>query len=124
MQRLQHDAQTATTLPATNDSQGAVRITKHVLASIIELATMEVEGVARLAPVSSPWPRLLRAEPQRGIATNVRGKTLSVDLYIILHPGVQMAQVGHAVQEAIAKAIEEILGMTPGEINVYIQDIA
>ena len=124
MQRLQHDAHSATTLPAITDSQGAVRIAKHVLDSIIELAIMEVEGVARLAPVSSPWPRLLRAEPQRGIATNVRGKTLSVDLYIILRPGVPMAQVGHAVQEAVAKSIEDILGLTPGEINVYIQDIA
>lgn len=124
MQHLQHDVQHAATLPATTDGQGAVRVTKHVLASIIELAALEVEGVARLAPVSSPWPRLLRAEPQRGIATNVRGKTLSVDLYLILRPGVHMAQVGHAVQNAVSKSIEEILGMVPGEINVYIQDIA
>jgi len=106
------------------DSHGSVRITKHVLASIIELAVLDVEGVARLAPVSSPWPRLLRAEPQRGIAVNARGKVLAVDLYIILRPGVNMTQVGRAVQEAVAKAIEDILGMVPGEINVFIQDIA
>ncbi|MBA3826246.1 MAG: Asp23/Gls24 family envelope stress response protein [Ktedonobacterales bacterium] len=114
----------AVTPPIANDSQGAVRITKHVLASIIEMAALGVEGVARLAPVSSPWPRLWRAEPQRGIATNAHGKTLSVDLYLILQPGVHMSQVGRAVQEAVAKAIEDILGMTPGEINVFIQDVA
>jgi uncharacterized alkaline shock family protein YloU len=114
----------ASTPPATTDAQGAVRITKHVLASIIEMAALSVAGVARLAPVSSPWPRLWRAEPQRGIATNASGKTLSVDLYVILQPGVHMSQIGRSVQEAVAKAIEDILGMTPGEINVFIQDVA
>jgi len=114
----------ASTPPVTTDAQGAVRITKHVLASIIEMAALSVEGVARLAPVSSPWPRLWRAEPQRGIATNANGKTLSVDLYVILQPGGHMSQIGRAVQEAVAKAIEDILGMIPGEINVFIQDVA
>ncbi len=122
MQRLHRPE--AVTPPGATDAQGAVRITKHVLASIIEMAALGVEGVARLAPVSSPWPRLWRAEPQRGIATNAQGKTLSVDLYVILQPGVHMSQVGRAVQEAVAKAIEEILGMTAGEINVFIQDVA
>jgi uncharacterized alkaline shock family protein YloU len=121
MQRLQHEAPA---LPTTGEAAGTVRVTRQVLGSIIELAALEVEGVARLAPISSALPRFLHAEPQRGIATNVRGKTLSVDLYLVLQPGVNMAQVGRAVQESVAKAIETMLGMVPGEINVYIQDIA
>jgi uncharacterized alkaline shock family protein YloU len=123
MQNLR-DLQSPAAPNSAADSHGSVRITKHVLASIIELAVLEVEGVARLAPVSSPWPRLLRAEPQRGIAVNARGKVLSLDLYIILRSGANMTQVGRAVQEAVAKAIEDILAMVPGEINVFIQDIA
>jgi uncharacterized alkaline shock family protein YloU len=123
MQNLR-DSQSAAASATAADAHGTVRITKHVLASIIELAALNVEGVARLAPVSSPWPRVFRAEPQRGIAVNARGKVLSVDLYLILRPGVNMPQVGRAVQESVAKAIEEILNMEPGEINVFIQDIA
>lgn len=123
MQNLR-DMQAAATSGTPADAHGTVRITKHVLASIIELAALDVDGVARLAPVSSPWPRVFRAEPQRGIAVNARGKVLAVDLYLILRPGVNMPQVGRAVQESVAKAIEEILNMEPGEINVFIQDIA
>lgn len=109
----------------TPDPMGTVRITRHVLSSIVELAALGVEGVARLAPVGSPWGRLItRAEPQRGIALNVHGDHVSVDLYLILKPGVNMAQVGHAVQDAVADAIESMLGMTPAEINIYIQDVA
>lgn len=113
------------TVADDSDSLGSVRITRHVLANIVELAALEVEGVARLAPVWSPWPRLLhRAEPQRGLALNIHDSHVAVDLYLILDPGVAMTQVGRNVQEAVAKAIETMLGMTADEVNVFIQDIA
>jgi len=130
MSSVQQDAQhtpeaaSSTRNTQTADALGSVRITKHVLATIIELTALAVPGVAKMAPVSSPWSRvLLRMQPKRGIAINVNGKTVSTDLFIILHPGAHMAQVGRAVQEAVAVALEDMLGMTPGEINVYIQDI-
>lgn len=107
------------------DPLGSVRVTRHVLASVIELAALGIEGVARLAPISSPWPKLLmRAQPQRGMALNVHQNTVSADLYLILKPDVNMAQVGRAVQDAVAAAIEEMLGMQSGAINIYIQDVA
>lgn len=115
---------TAASMPTT-DPLGTVHVTKHVLASIIELSALQIEGVAKLAPVSSPWARLpFRAEPQRGMALNVHGNTVAADLYLILQPGVNMPQVGRAVQDAVAAAIEDMLGMTAGEINVFIQDVA
>ena len=109
----------------TLDPLGSVRITKQVLGTIIELAALAVPGVAKMAPVSSPWTRMvLRTQPRNGIAVNVHGKTVSADIYVILQPGAHMTQVGRAVQEAVVVAIDDLLGMLPGEINVYIQDIA
>jgi uncharacterized alkaline shock family protein YloU len=122
-----HQTSHAETTPAqpSPDPLGSVRITRQVLATIIEHAALEVEGVSRLAPMSSPWPRLLfRAQPQHGIALNVHGETVAVDLYLILDTGAKMAQIGRNVQDAVAHAIEDLLGMTAGEINVYIQDVA
>jgi len=107
------------------DPLGNVRITKHVLASIIELAALGVQGVAKMAPISSPWPRMLtRIQPQRGLALNVHHNRVSADLYLILNPDVNMANTGRAVQDAVARAIEDMLGMTIGTINIYIQDVA
>jgi uncharacterized alkaline shock family protein YloU len=121
------DSRTDVPIQATQDdaSLGTVKITRHVLANIIELAVLAVDGVARLAPVWSPWPRLLqRAEPQRGLAVNVHNGHISVDLYLILRPGVNMAQVGRAVQDAVTQAIAEMVGLVVDEVNCYIQDIA
>jgi len=35
-----------------------------------------------------------------------------------------MLKIGSAVQEAVGAAVEHILGLRVGEINVYIQDVA
>ncbi|HKD74430.1 MAG TPA: Asp23/Gls24 family envelope stress response protein, partial [Ktedonobacterales bacterium] len=84
-------AETPTAQPSP-DPLGSVRVTRQVLATIIEHAALEIEGVSRLAPMSSPWPRLLfRAQPQHGIALNVHGESVAVDLYLILDTGANMA---------------------------------
>ncbi len=107
-------------------SLGSVRITKHVLAHIIELAALSVPGVERLAPVWSPWPRLWQLkEPQQGLAVLVRDGHVSIDLYLILDPGSNLTQVGRAVQDAVVQALDQqVGGMVVDEVNVFIQDIA
>ena len=67
---------------------------------------------------------LTRIQPQRGLALNVHHNRVSADLYLILNPDVNMANTGRAVQDAVARAIEDMLGMTIGTINIYIQDVA
>ena len=71
------------------------------------------------------WPHLLgRPLPQHGISLALHGETVSIEIYLIVEPGVSMVDVGTHVQEAVGAAVEHILGMGVTEINVYIQDVA
>ncbi|TMF45047.1 MAG: Asp23/Gls24 family envelope stress response protein [Chloroflexi bacterium] len=54
----------------------------------------------------------------------IKDNTVSVDLYIVVASGVQIVEVGSAIQEEVASAIEEMVGMRVHEVNVYIQDVA
>ena len=103
---------------------GAVRIARRVLRTVVEQAALSVPGVARLAAYSAGWrPVLGRPLPQHGVALDVHGERVSVDLYLIVEPEASFLAVGTTVQEAVGAAIEHILGMTPRAINVYIQDV-
>jgi uncharacterized alkaline shock family protein YloU len=42
----------------------------------------------------------------------------------VLAAGVNIVEVGTAVQEEVAAALEEIVGMQVHEVNVYVQDVA
>ncbi len=104
---------------------GSVRIARRVLRTVVEQAALGVRGVTRMATVRNGWPHLLgRPLPQHGISLAVHGETVSIDIYLIVDPGVSMVDVGTQVQEAVGAAVEHILGMGVTEINVYIQDVA
>ncbi|MFI5272126.1 MAG: Asp23/Gls24 family envelope stress response protein [Ktedonobacterales bacterium] len=104
---------------------GAVRIARRVLRTVVEQAALGVPGVARLVAYGAGWrPVLGRPLPQHGVALEVHGERVSVDLYLIVEPDASFVGVGTAVQEAVGAAVEHILGMTARDINVYIQDVS
>lgn len=104
---------------------GSVRIARRVLRTVIQEAALSVEGVARLAMNVSQWPHLIgRSLPLHGVALVVHDDVVSIDLYLIAQPDVNLVAVGVAVQEAVGQAVDHILGMRANEINVYVQDVA
>jgi len=54
----------------------------------------------------------------------VKDNTVTTDLYIVVANDVNIVDVGSAVQEEVAAALEHMVGMHVREVNVYIQDVA
>jgi len=108
-----------------DQAPGAIRVARQVLSTIVTNTALQIPGVARIAHTNDQWSRLLSREvPREGVSLSVKENTLSADLYIVVHSGVDIVEVGTAVQEEVASAIEKMIGMQVHEINVYIQDVA
>lgn len=104
---------------------GVVRVVRQVLSTIVIHTAVRIPGVARMAQVSDQWSRFLGREvPGQGVALTVKENTVSADLYIVVDSGVDIVEVGTAVQEEVASALEMMVGMQVQEVNVYIQDVA
>jgi uncharacterized alkaline shock family protein YloU len=54
----------------------------------------------------------------------IKDNTVTADLYIVVAANVNIVEVGSAVQEEVASAIEHMVGMQVREVNVYIHDVA
>lgn len=107
------------------ESPGIVRVARQVLSTIVTNAALQIPGVARVANVNDQWSRLLRrAVPHQGVTLTIKDNTVSTDLYIVVAANVNIVNVGTAVQEEVASAIEHMVGMQVREVNVYIQDVA
>ena len=90
---------------------GVVRVAHQVLATIVINTTLQIPGVIRMAQRSEQWPRLSGREiPRRGVALAVKGTTVSADLYIVVSANCNIVEVGAAIQEEVASAIEEMIG--------------
>ena len=104
---------------------GVVRIARQVLSAIVINSALQIPGVTRVAQTNDQWSRFLNREvPHQGIALTIKENTVSADLYLVVAAGVNIVEVGTAVQEEVASSLEEMVGMQVREINVYIQDVA
>jgi uncharacterized alkaline shock family protein YloU len=107
------------------ESLGVVRVAREVLSTIVINAALQVPGVVSMANVTDQWSRLLGREiPRQGVLLTIRENTVSADLYIVVAINVNIVEVGSAVQEEVASAIEHMVGMQVRNVNVYIQDVA
>jgi uncharacterized alkaline shock family protein YloU len=107
-----------------NEALGVVRIAPQVLSTIVTNAALEVPGVARMAQSQDQWTRWLGREiPKQGVSLSVKDNTVSADLYLVMEAGANIVNVGTAVQEEVAAALEHIVGLQVRDVNVYIQDV-
>ncbi len=104
---------------------GVVRVARQVLSTIVINTALQIPGVVRMAQINDQWARLLGREvPRQGVALTIKNNTFAADLYLIVESGSNIVKVGTAVQEEVASAIEEMIGMQVQDVNVYIQDVA
>ncbi len=107
------------------ETQGVVRVARQVLSTIVINTALQIPGVARMARGSDQWTRLLGREvPPQGVALSVKENVVSIDLYLVVAAGCNIVDVGTIVQDEVASAVEEMVGMQVHEVNVYIQDVA
>ena len=104
---------------------GVVRVARPVLSTIVINTALQIPGVIRMAQASDQWSRLLGREvPKHGVALTIKDNIVTADLYIVVANNAHIVNVGSAVQEEVAAALEHMVGMQVREVNVYIQDVA
>lgn len=107
------------------EALGVVRVAREVLSTIVINAALQADGVIRMAHSGDQWSRLLGREvPRQGVTLMIKDNVVAADLYIVVAAGSSIVDVGSAVQEEVASAIEHMVGMQVREVNVYIQDVA
>lgn len=105
--------------------QGRVTVAPPVLTTIVRQTTLEERGVSRLAPLPARM-RGLRAGAalEEGILVDVSEAGVRVEVHIVAESGAQVLKLGTAVQNAVTRALEEMVGMTVVAVDVHIDDVA
>jgi uncharacterized alkaline shock family protein YloU len=64
---------------------------------------------------------------KRGVGDGVRIETeenaVYIDLHIVLQQDVNIREVSRNVQQNVARAMQEMVGMDVGSVNIHIEDI-
>ena len=104
--------------------QGRTTIAHDVLLTIARLSALQTPGVARTSPAPDGVDRIFKRGIDDGVRVEVHDQTVLVDLYLVLQPGYGLREVGRAVQAAVRRAMEEMVGMDVLAVNVHVEDIS
>jgi len=104
-------------------TQGKTTVSPEVLTTIARLAALSVPGVSRLAPIPGGVNRLFRRGAGDGVRIETDENTVFADLYLVLKQDVNIREVSRNIQNNVARAVQEMVGMDVGDINIHIEDI-
>jgi uncharacterized alkaline shock family protein YloU len=102
---------------------GKTTVSPDVLISIAKLSALGVPGVSRMAPVSGGVNRLFRKGANEGVRIEVEEDTVFADIFLVLKQDVNIREVSRNVQQKVARAIQEMVGMDVGHVDIHIEDI-
>ena len=103
--------------------QGKTTIAPDVLVTIARLSALSVPGVSHMAQVTGGVNRLFKRGVHDGVRIEVEDNVIVVNLYLVLHKDVNIREVSRNVQGQVARALQEMVGMDVGEVEIHIEDI-
>jgi len=104
-------------------STGKTTVAPDVLITIAKMSALSVPGVSRMANVSGGVNRLIKRGVHDGVRIEVDDNVVVANLYLILDEDVNIREVSRNVQMQVARAIQEMIGMDIGSIDIHIEDI-
>lgn len=106
-----------------NDTPGKTTVSPDVLVTIARLSTLAVPGVSAMAAVPGGVNRLFRRGSGDGVRIETEENTVFADLYVVLKRDVNIREVSRNIQKQVARAVQEMVGMDIGHVNIHIEDI-
>lgn len=107
----------------TDEPEGKTTVSSEVLNTIARLSALRVSGVSRLAPVAGGVNRLFKRGAGDGVRIATEGNVVFADLHLILKQEVNIREVSRNIQQNVTRAIQEMVGMDVGRVNIHVEDI-
>lgn len=110
-------------LTMSDTNPGKTTVAPDVLVTIARMSALSVPGVSRMAQVTGGVNRLFRRGTNDGVRIEVEENVVVASLYLILKKDVNIREVSRNVQQQVARALQEMVGMEVGEVEIHIEDI-
>lgn len=107
------------------NSYGRISISPRAIASVAAHASMRTYGVVGMAPKNlvDGLANALARDPRHGVEVSFEGRTIVVDLYVVVEYGTRLASVATSVANGVQYQLEQSIGLPVAAVNVHVQDL-
>ena len=110
--------------PSLESPLGGISISNEAVAQIVGHTAAECYGVVGMSPRARVGRLLARDRTTQGIAVGGgNGKGLTIDLYVVVEYGLNLAEVATTVRSRVRYEVERLTGLEIASIDVHIQDV-
>lgn len=107
-----------------NRPPGRTTVSPGVLMTIARKAAMGVPGVQAVGRLAAGRGRLSGGRLTSGARLLVQDGLITGDMYLLIKAGVNVREVCREVQNQVARALQEMAGMTVARLDIHVEDIA
>ena len=122
---MERETERSTYVLQEEDNIGVVQIADDVVAMITSLAATEVEGVSAMAGniTNELMSKVGVKSLTKGVKVEVIGKTVVVDLSVMVEFGYNIPAISQKVQQKVKAAIENMTGLEVTDVNIRIAGV-
>ncbi len=106
---------------------GLIKIHENVIAAIVRKASLNIDGVVRLAgsTLVDNIAEIIGSKRigDRAITVNINGDSVSIEVKVNLLYGSHVPTVASNIQSSIMKEVEKMTGMSVAAVNVIVQEL-
>lgn len=106
-------------------SLGDIQINHTVVASIVKISSLEVEGVVAVAGgfVDDIRGIFSSKESRAGIRVEEEGGAYHITVRVVLAFGVELARTAYEIQRAVSEQVEKMTNQSVSRVDVIIEEV-
>ncbi len=102
---------------------GRITISSDAIGQIVSQTAAECYGVVGMSGRGRVGRLLARGREKQGIEIGGNGTGVTIDLYVVVEYGLNLAEVAGSVRSRVAYEVERLTGLTVAAVEVHIQDV-
>jgi len=103
---------------------GQITYANEVIATIVSVATTEVEGISGIAGSGAISGILAKGKTPRGVKVDMDGEEVNVDVSVTVDYGMPIQKVGRNAQENVRKSIESMTGLHVEKVDLHVVGVS
>ena len=107
-----------------NQTNGSLKISQDVIASIAKYAACEIDGIHSLAASRLPIKNIgKKGITTRPILISMNDDVAVIDISVNVNAGCKIRSVAENLQKAVKDAVQTMTGITVSKVNVHVEGI-
>lgn len=107
-----------------DQENGQITYANEVIATIVSVATTEVDGISGIAGSGSLSGILAKGKTPRGVKVDMTGKDVNIDVSVTVDYGIPIQKVGRNAQENVRKSIESMTGLHVEKVDMHVVGVS